>query len=261
MFILYSIFLNLLGKFLPMRSLLLSVIFCFVFGGFVFGQKEVEPEKLKAFSITVNYEDYTVKTQMLKDQKKITVDNDLYYLWFNANKIIETKGGFDGKLLHGYYKSFYLNNQLRESGEIKYGLKHNVWKNWYPDGKLKEVITYKSGRKNGFYELYNDYGNLMAQGCFKNDKLNGKFDTYDNTGRISETKKYKNGTEVPIKPKKEKTKKADEQQAEKEKAGTDKNLETKEKKTIGERIKGIFRKKDKKPVDPNTDKTSKTLSS
>jgi hypothetical protein len=221
-------------------------------------QKEVEPEKIKAFSITVNYDNYTVKTQMLKDPKKITIDNDLTYLWFNAHKILETKGGFDGKLIHGYYKSFYLNNQLRESGEVKYGLKHNIWKNWYPDGKLKEVITYKNGRKNGYYELYNDYGELMAKGCFKNDLLHGKFYTYDNLGRISATKKYKHGNEMIPKPKKEKVKKksSEDSVTEDNKDSQEKTIPKKEKKVTKrpfvERIKKLFRKKDRKPVDSNT---------
>jgi antitoxin component YwqK of YwqJK toxin-antitoxin module len=217
----------------------------------LFSQKEIEPERIKAFNITVNYDTYTVKTQMLKDVKKVTVDNDLTYLWFNAHKILETKGGFDGKLIHGYYKSFYLNNQLRESGEVKYGLKHNVWKNWYPDGKLKEVITYKKGRKNGYYELYNELGEIMAKGSFKNDLLHGKFYTYDTRGNITATKKYKNGNEVIPKPKKEKVKKEADTQKSEEKPEIKKEKKVK-KRPLLNRFKKLFRKKDKQPVDPNT---------
>jgi hypothetical protein len=207
-----------------------------------FPQKAVEPEKIKAFNITVNYEDYTVKTQMLKDQpKKASVNNELAYMWYSSNKIIETKGGFDGKLIHGFYKSFYLNNQLRESGQVNYGLKNKEWKNWYPDGKLKEVITYKKGKKTGKYILYNDYGKLMAKGNFKDDLLNGKFYTYDNMGRVSETKKYKNGTEVIPVPKKKKLKKE-----KKTKDTTDTDIVIKKKKTFGQRIKGWFKRENKK---------------
>src|ERR1043165_6820074 len=86
------------------------------FSVLAFSQKQIDPDKIVAFNVTVNFEDYTVKTQMLKDPKKVTIDNELIYLWYNSNKIMETRGGYDGKLLHGYYKSFYPNNQLRESG-------------------------------------------------------------------------------------------------------------------------------------------------
>jgi hypothetical protein len=180
----------------------LRFVFAIVSATSVFAQKPITPDQIVAFNITVNFDEYTVKTQMLKDPKKIKVDNELSYLWYNSNKIIETKGGYDGKLLHGYYKSFYLNNQLRESGEIKYGIKTGEWRNWYSDGKLKEVSTWKKGRKNGTYELYNDYGHLMAKGAFKNDLLNGKFYTYDDFGNIRDSKKYRNGVEVQAQPNK-----------------------------------------------------------
>jgi antitoxin component YwqK of YwqJK toxin-antitoxin module len=153
------------------------------------------PSKLKQFNITVNFEDYTVKTQMLSQEKKIPVNNDRLYMWYSTQKIMETKGGYDGKLIHGVYKAFYLNNQLKEQGCVKYGLKNKEWKYWYPDGKLKEVITWKNGVKNGFYALYNDYGQMMAKGNFKQDKLHGKFYTYGNAGSVLEKKVYKNGNE------------------------------------------------------------------
>ncbi len=191
----------------------------------VFSQKAVEPDQILAFNITVNFDDHTVKTQMLREQKKVKVDNELSYLWYQYNKIMETKGGYDGKLLHGYYKSFYLNNQLREAGEIKYGVKHNEWRYWYSDGNLKEVSTWKNGRKNGKYELFNDYGKLMAKGCFKDDLLNGKFYTYDNFGNIVDIKKYRRGREINSIPKKQKVKR------------------TKEKKSFGSRIKNLLKKK------------------
>lgn len=223
----------------------------------LYSQKAIDPDKIVAFNVTVNFEDYTVKTQMLKDPKKIKIDNELSYLWFNSNKIIETKGGYDGKLLHGYYKSFYLNNQLRESGEIKYGTKHHEWRNWYSDGKLKEVSTWKNGRKNGKYELYNDYGHLMAQGNFKNDLLHGHFYTYDNFGRIADIKKYKNGNEVVPKQKRQKVKKEPKEKAKKEiqKSST---VSKEKKKTIWQKFKGLFKKKVKKKKDTNEVKSNKT---
>lgn len=185
----------------------LFYIFCVINSLTSFSQKYIEPDKLKQFNITVNYEDNTVKTQMLSQNKDIKINNDLTYMWYASQKIMETKGGYEGKLIHGKYVAFYLNNQLKEQGQIKYGLKNKEWKYWYPDGKLREVITWKSGLKNGAYAIYNDYGQLMAKGKFKKDKLDGRFYTYGPTGSVTEKKVYKNGEEVIPKVKIEKPKK------------------------------------------------------
>jgi len=182
------------------HKLLVALTF-FITGGTIFSQPFTEPSKMKQFNITVNFDDYTVKTQMLSQDKKICLNNGRTYMWYTAQKIMETKGGYSGKLIHGTYTAFYLNNQLKEKGEVKYGLKNKAWRYWYPDGKLKEIITWKNGVKNGPYYLYNDYGQPMAKSTFKNDKLNGKFYTYGNNGVILEKKKYKNGNEVPKKVK------------------------------------------------------------
>jgi len=188
------------------RNIFLSWIFTItvVTPTLCFSQKFTEPDKLKQFNITVNHEDYTVKTQMLSTPKDIKVDNEKTYMWYTSQKIMETKGGFNGKLIHGKYNAFYLNNQLKEQGYVKYGLKHKEWKYWYSDGKLREVINWKNGVKNGTYLLYNDYGQLMAKGNFKNDKLDGKFVTYGPTGSVTDKKKYRNGEEVISKPKTQK---------------------------------------------------------
>ena len=163
-------------------------------------QNYTEPEKIRTFNIVVNYDSYTVKTQMLKENKKVKASEDRTYLWCSGNRIIQTQAGYDGKLIHGYYRSFYYDdNQLRELGTVHYGLKDKEWRFWYADGQLKEVITYKRGKKNGAYRLYNDYGRLMAKGRFKNDQLHGKFYTYNGQAGIAEMKKYRRGTEVRMK--------------------------------------------------------------
>ena len=86
----------------------ISVIIFILIAFFTKGsaQRFVEPENMKSFNVTVNHNDYTVKTQMLKDHKKLNVNPDLTYSWYSSQKIMETKGGFDGKLIHGYYKAF-----------------------------------------------------------------------------------------------------------------------------------------------------------
>jgi len=159
-------------------------------------QKFVAPSKVKQFSITINSEDCTIKTQMLNHQKNIVAHNDRTYLWYSSQKLMETNGGYEGKLIHGYFKSFYLNNQLKEQGNVWYGLKNKKWRYWYRDGRLREIINWKKGKKSGEYLLFNDVGLLMAKGYFKNDKLHGTFYAYGSENKIIEKKKYKNGIEI-----------------------------------------------------------------
>ncbi|PBQ30237.1 hypothetical protein CNR22_00170 [Sphingobacteriaceae bacterium] len=175
--------------------------------GLFFSQRAIEPQKMKQFNITINFDDYTVKTQMLSQNKNLSVSNDKIYMWYASQKIIETKGGYDGRLIHGIYRSFYLNNQLKEQGQIHYGLRNKQWKYWYPDGMLKEVIHWKNGVKSGTYLLYNDYGQLMARGKFKRDKLHGNFYTYNVNGKVTEKKKYRHGDEKQPKIKNKHSKK------------------------------------------------------
>lgn len=178
-----------------------TLILLLMFSQLLSAQKHIEPDKMKQFNVIINQEEQIVKTQILKDQKKVRLDDAATYVWYTANELVETKGGYDGKLLHGYYKAFFFSNQLKESGQIRYGLKNKKWRYWYSNGNLREIITWKKGRKNGAYAIYNDQGKLMAKGNFKNDLLHGKFYTYDPNGKITEKKKYKNGEEVVKIPK------------------------------------------------------------
>ena len=192
-------------------------------------QSSIDYDKVKSFNIVVNTENYTVKTQILKDSKDVKPNENLTYNWYSSNKLLETKGGFDGKLLHGYYKCFYLSDNLKESGEFDYGVKTGKWTSWYPNGVIREVITWKKGFKNGPYRLYNETGELVAEGHFKDDRLDGHFKTYMN-GRLENKKKYRDGNEVIKPPKKERHKK--------EKAPRDKKQKVK----FGQRVKNFFAK-------------------
>lgn len=201
-----------------------------------YSQKPIDYTKIKSFNIIVNYPDCTVKTQMLKDAKKMEANENYVYHWYASNKIMTTKGGFDGKLLHGYYHCFYLNNNLKESGQFKYGIKNGEWRYWFEDGKLKEIVNWKKGKKNGKYKLYNQVGDLIAESNFKDDKMNGKFKSYS-SGRLVETLKYKDGELVVKKTKVKEEKQPKEKKPKKEKTPKP----TKEKK-----------KKDSKKKDANS---------
>lgn len=198
-------------------------------------QKPVEYDKIKSFNIIVNYADCTVKTQMLKEATKATANENYVYHWYASNKIMTTKGGFDGKLLHGYYHCFYLNNNLKEAGNFKYGIKTGEWRNWFEDGKLKEIVNWKKGKKNGKYKLYNQVGDLVAESNFKDDKLHGKFKSYSG-GRLIETMKYKDGELIV---KKTKVKKDPSTSS----TGTKEPKVKKEKRSFKERWNSVFKKK------------------
>jgi hypothetical protein len=193
--LLFDLYLSVMERGLT-RRFLCVVVACMGATMVLPAQSAQSPSRMKQFNITVNFENYTVKTQVLGQSKSLSADNERSYLWYSSQKIMETRGGYDGKLIHGIYRAFYLNDQLKERGRIRYGIRQGEWKYWYPDGKLKEVITWKKGFKQGPYALYNDYGQLMARGRFRKDKLHGMFRTYAPGGQLADKKKYRRGEEV-----------------------------------------------------------------
>lgn len=183
-------------------------------------------------TIYLNYPDYTIKTDILSEKKKICTNENLTYYWYASNKVMETKGGYDGKILNGSYTSFYLSSNLKEKGSFKNGLKNGEWITWYENGKISEVITWRKGVKVGRYMNSDNNGNLLTEAYYKSDKLNGYQTNYKN-GKITEKKKYKNGIEI-IKKQKEAT--------------TTDAISEKPKnkfKITTEKVKSIFKKKEK----------------
>jgi hypothetical protein len=187
--------------------------------------------------IYVNYPDYTVKASVSLKENKIWTEEYLTYYWYASNKIIQTKGSYDGKLLSGSYSSFYLSGNLKEKGIFKKGLKNDEWITWNKDGQINEINTWKNGVKNGICKKFDVNGNLISVAGFKNDQLNGCQTTYTD-GKISSQKKFKNGVEVV------------------EMADTTMDVERSIFVTIKGKVQSIFKKKDKKDVTPTT-KTEK----
>lgn len=156
----------------------------------------------------INFDDYTVKAEVLPAKTKVKVDPACTYAWYAFNKIMVTKGSYDGKLLHGVYKAFYLNNNLKEQGRYSKGLKSAKWIAWYDNGIVKETCYWKNGYKNGTNEFYNADGHIVKSMEYKDDLLNGEVKTFDR-GELVALQKFKKGKEI-VKPpvqKKEKTKK------------------------------------------------------
>ncbi len=118
---------------------------------------------------------------------------------------------------------------------MKKGLKDGEWINWYEDGKISEITNWKRGRKSGTSRQFDNKDHLTCESCYRNGELHGTQTNYED-GKAVRTAVYKNGVEIIAKPKKEKIKK------EKDVANDQ------PKKTIKEKIKNIFKKKDKKEI-------------
>lgn len=145
--------------------------------------------------VIVNFPDHTVYTEIIENGRRIHPSEDKYYYWFNSNDIKRTKGGYDGKLLHGMYRDFYLNKNLKEKGFFKKGLKKGKWIGWYPNGEYKEITTWRNGERNGKTQWFNEQGQLIRKGRYKNDLLTGKVHVF-HPGDSVRVIKYKQGEPV-----------------------------------------------------------------
>jgi len=174
----------------------------------VYCQSEYDSEHLNVY---VNKPDETIKAKVIpSNNKKISTNKSKIYYWYSNNQILQTKGGFDGRLLDGEYSAFYLNSNLKEKGSFKRGLKDKEWRSWYENGKLKESVQWYEGIRNGYHELFNEKGEKILSVKYKNNKLNGKEIKYE-SGKIISEINYKNGVALTVKsspesgPHKEKT--------------------------------------------------------
>src|ERR1041385_2738163 len=85
---------------------------------FISGSKDFSEEQSKTYIVYINYRDYSVHASVLFDNGKVHPKIGYTYYWYSDNDIKATDGGFDGKLLHGEYKSFYLDKNLKEQGNF-----------------------------------------------------------------------------------------------------------------------------------------------
>lgn len=155
-----------------------------------FAQKEIDIPLNQR--VVLNFVDHVVYANILSTNKEIKPDLDRYYFWYSANDIKRTRGGFDGKLLHGEYIEFYPDKSLKEKGEFRYGLKHGIWKTWYPSGEIASIVRWKKGRMHGDFRYFDETGDLKKVGCYKDDELHGPVRTYLSDGKF-ESCTYRNG--------------------------------------------------------------------
>jgi hypothetical protein len=149
------------------------------------------------------YQFYTIKPT----DKSSGVKESDYYYWFRPDTILVTRGGFDGKLLHGEYRSFYPNKNLKENGRFEYGLKTGEWKSWFSNGELQAVSKWHTGKKEGRFQEFSPNGQLLRAGYYRNNKLYGYLTTYAGDSVVN-TLYYRNGNPVIQEKKTDSTKRS-----------------------------------------------------
>lgn len=166
-----------------------------------------------------------IKIHIMLNNREIKIYDWLKYSWYKNNMILETRGAYDGKLLHGIYTEYHPNKNISKRGEFKYGIKVGKWKEWHGNGEIKEIAYWKKGLKHGKHTQYNDNGEKIKQYRYKNGKekidkqpkvkvkLNNEFKENNNTSKEKREKKIpkqaKNKSEKKLPtPKKVKTKTA-----------------------------------------------------
>jgi hypothetical protein len=158
-------------------------------------------EKSATYTVYINFENYSVRADVLHDASKVKAKTGRMYYWYVNNDIKKTDGSFDGRLLHGEYKSFFRDMNLKEQGNFKYGLKEGEWKTWYSDGKMREIAIYNNGKEQGIQELYDAEGNIVSKTNYKNGVRHGKMIVYEKN-KIDTVIIYRNGEpQLPAKSK------------------------------------------------------------
>jgi hypothetical protein len=220
------------------------------------------PEKTSTYTVYINFKDCTVRANLLYDSEKVKAKNGHTYYWYINNDIKKTDGSFDGKLLHGEYKSFFLDMNLKEQGLFNYGLKEGIWKSWFSNGKIHEISVYKNGLEHGVHEVYDENGNLSAKKEFKNGVQNGKSIFYKN-GKIDTVITFKDGKPKP--QRQVKTHQKSKKNEAKDSLKTNKANRKKPQDTVADTpkssfsIKNIFNKKKKATQKPVAKKEKKIL--
>jgi|GEM_PF-841969 len=226
-----------------------------------YAQKEIEIPV--SHRVVMNFQEYIVYADILASERKFKPKSGKYYFWYNANDIKRTRGGYDGKLLHGSYTEFFPDKNLRQKGMFRYGLKKGVWKTWYHSGELESVMRWKKGEKKGWFKYYDETGKLVKQGKHKDDLMHGKIDTFLSDGS-GERLMYVNGLrkeEKSAKPGKKKSPDADSNEKDKTAGGKTKNKKegNKKKATVETEVKPDekLKEKTKVPAGEKSQKVSK----
>ena len=165
-----------------MKKYFLSILICF----FSLHNYAQFSRTKNTYVVNVSAPGQLIRAEVLDEKSNIKPKERLRYFWYGSNKITETQGGYDGKLLHGQYTAFYFSNNLREKGEIRNGLKSNQWMFWYENGNVKEITTWKKGLQHGPYKTFDETGKKTLEAKFRRGMLHGHVIKYEDGKMISD---------------------------------------------------------------------------
>ncbi len=182
---------------------LLYLIFILFFYNTLWAQYLKVEKELITNRVIVNSADSTIYAEVWTDAHTIKANQKKTYYWFKSGQIRNTRGGYDGKLLHGYYKSFYPDKNLKEAGSFKKGIKTGKWIRWYQNGEINQVAWWDNGLLNGKLTTYNDKGAILFVQRFKNGQQKiekekrVKTAKEDNQEKVSKKAKKQKKEKVP----------------------------------------------------------------
>lgn len=105
--------------------------------------------------------------------KNVRLIDDEVYFWYRPDTVLQTVGGFQGRLLNGPFTKYYPNKNIALKQTYAMGRRSGEERSWYSNGKLWTIITWSEGKRNGKFSIYDSVGTLIQHGQYKNDKLNG----------------------------------------------------------------------------------------
>ena len=165
----------------------------------------VDAQKLgklaETYTVSLSSRDYSTEVEISVKDIKVNTKLQRTYYWFKAQEIHQSRGDYEGKLLHGNYTTFYRSKNLKEKGVFDKGLKNGEWKSWYPDGEIKEVSHWKEGQKHGTMATYDEEGNLLTLITYRKGKLHGPAKEFSNGVETSHIDYKKGDVVIPkVKP-------------------------------------------------------------
>jgi hypothetical protein len=148
--------------------------------------------------VILNNDGYVIHADVAKENPKRKSNDQSFYYWYAANDIKKTRGGYDGKLLHGSYTEFYPNKNLKTQGGFKNGIKSGKWKTWYMNGQLNEILQWNKKGTVAKFEIFDEHGDLVRTGTYKNEKYDGIINEIV-AGKVAK-RKFREGIEIiPVK--------------------------------------------------------------
>ncbi|MCT4582991.1 MAG: hypothetical protein N4A35_16380 [Flavobacteriales bacterium] len=121
----------------------------------------------KVVEVTLDINGVLATVQLDDSGKEYKVKLNETYFWYKSNKVIQTVGGYQGKLLNGYYIESYPNGQLKLKGCFCRGQQCGEWKYWNEEGKLQRVEQWKQNQLHGKVTYFKDTGEVALVKEFK----------------------------------------------------------------------------------------------